>query len=174
MIRDIRADVGQRYELSYLPHVEGLVVSVDAEIQGDTRWLGNLVNFRLEPPSVVVFDFEEASEFGVLFAQDFRNGRVRFGAQFKPDDLGPKPDGSVMGDIVLEIEGTLTTVELPTTACAECPKLFPVCDAYRSVRNPDRLICPECFNKGQAAGKMKEAASGAQNQGATPGRIPRY
>lgn len=170
MIRDIRVELRGSYELVGI-NLSHATVPLDAEIQGVKRWVGNVTNFRIEPPRILIFDFEEANEFGIMFASDFRANRVRFCAKFQEANLllsrslgeiVPK-DEVVKGNILLDVEGQLTLVELPTTACAKCGKVFPVCDAYRSTRDADRLICPGCFEAGKAAGTIREGESSGQN-----------
>ena len=156
MIENIKVELVGKYALESLdiPPTIGL----EAIVSGAKRWLGNMTNFRIVQPSTFYFDFEPVSEFGVQFCDDYRNKRVWFNGEFHTGTgtLGLDGRTIINGKIRLVVGGTMTSLELPTTACSLCPRKVPVMDSYRSKKDPNKIICDQCFEAGKASGTMKE------------------
>jgi hypothetical protein len=46
-------------------------------------------------------------------------------------------------------------LEVPTTACSDCPAIIPVAEAWESKRD-QRPLCEACFRKAEKAGRARE------------------
>lgn len=130
----------------------------EADLHGETRLLGRFFNFRLDGGKFV-FDFASRSTYGDQFISDFRSNNVTVSIHREPE----RTEGEyVYGVLHLQVLGFLTMTEPPTTACDEpvCGKVFPAVDAYRSTRDSERLICPECYQRGVEIGRYKARQEG--------------
>jgi hypothetical protein len=144
--------------------------NVTAEIYGVERDLATCSNFRVEP-SFLSFDLEPNLMFGDQLVKDINSGQVQARITIKPETV----HGEITeGPVIVQLVGRLNVPEAATTACDEvrCRKVFPVMDAYRSLRFPERQICPECFERGKGMKRFKEVESGKEESGINFGNIP--
>lgn len=156
ILEGIRIDVPEDIEFECV--LSDFVWDFEADIHGSTRVLGRFFNFRLDGHNLV-FDFASRSTYGDQFMNDYRSNNVTVSIHREPE----RTEGEyVHGILHLQVLGFLTMSEPPTTACDEphCGKVFPAVDAYRSTKHPERLICPECFEKGVASGRYKMPVEG--------------
>lgn len=135
-------------------NLENAVWNVTAEIYGVERDLATCSNFRVEP-SFISFDLDPNPVFGDQLVKDINSGQVQARITIKPEVTH---GGEIVeGPVIVQLVGRLNVPEAATTACDEvrCGKVFPVIDAYRSLRFPDRQICPECFERGKGIKRFK-------------------
>lgn len=174
-IENIRLEVPGVKWIRFITQLPGYVWELNSEVHGEVRNLGEFTNFRYEEPKTLIFDFESRSMYGDQLVRDHANNNVAFSVRVERETDHPD---RFEGFIHVFVTGWIMMAEPPTTVCDEpsCEKIFPAMDAYRSVQFPERMICPECFQKGEKLKryKMKEGEDGgAEDSGPRFGNFPR-
>ena len=168
----LEVSVPEGTKLTPAARLDELHFDLAADIYGEERKLGVCSGFRFDPP-VVSFEFEPAEPFGDQLIRDLNSGMVQMSIFIQEEFV---VDQIVTGPAVVQFVGRLNVPEPATTACDEpsCGKVFPVMDAYDSLRWPGRQVCPECFEKGQKSKrfKLKEVNDGQEGPEISFGNIP--
>lgn len=84
------------------------------------------------------------------------------------------PEAAELGQELLRALGWrrgFPTVDVgPTTACAECPRIIPIGEAYfQSTTRGEVALCEGCFQRAEAAGRARVAEATQRGAGDGPG-----
>jgi len=165
-IKDIKITIPGAGRVQFIDDLEIFEWELVTEVHGQVRELGKLTHFRFEDPNVVTADFISAGMYGDQLIRDYNERNASFTAHLSPER---EVEGMKEGNVQFCVTGWLMMPEPPTTACDDCGKKFPAMDAqhhggsqeqwflgFRSEQWPDRVLCPECFERGKEFYRYKE------------------